>query len=211
MRAEVQTAGRGRHGKVFESPRGNSYTSFILRPRVPLRDLPQLSLVAGLAVVDAISLLAPELPPARCKWPNDVLVNGRKVCGILVEKVGSNDTDPVVVGIGINLVSHPDIADMAIDDLRNLGARCPDRNLLLRYLGERLQVYVSTWECAGFGALKDAWLARAAGLGRNATIEGEYPVHGRVEGIDDGGALLIRQDGIVVRCHSGSLVFAEAI
>ena len=110
VRAASQSAGRGRRGRSFASPPGNSYTSFVLRPEGAPERVAQIALVAGLAVAEAIARLAPGLPAPRCKWPNDVLVDGHKVCGILVEASSSGErVDHVVVGIGINLASHPAI------------------------------------------------------------------------------------------------------
>ena len=210
VRARKQTAGRGRQGRSFRSPEGNSYTSLILRPSGPIAVLPQLALVIGLAVADAIREFAPSIPPARCKWPNDVLVGGAKVSGILVESNLSACLEAVVAGIGINLVSHPDLPGGYATDLAAEGAESDDRNLLLGILCRWLEERIGAWEASGFEALKDAWLERAAGIGRPATLVGKQPVNGLVAGIGEDGALLLEANGALHRFVSGTLILRSA-
>ena len=201
VRARLQTGGRGRRGRVFVSPPGNSYTSFILRPCVTPRDLPQLSLVAGVAVAESIEASAPEIAPARCKWPNDILVNDAKVAGILVEAGG----DAVIVGIGINLVSHPVIRGVATTDLASEGAPGVDRDLLLATLCRCLKNRVTDWERFGFASQRQAWLDRAAGIGARASFDGDTSLEGRIVGLADDGALIVESDGRHMRVVSGTL------
>jgi len=213
VRAESQTAGRGRRGKSFASPPGNSYTSFILRPGGAPGRSAQIALVAGLAVAEAIAELAPDLPTPACKWPNDVLVGGHKVSGILVEAATSGDTvDHVIVGIGINLVSHPEIPGLRIGDLASLGAPGVGRDTMLAALSRRLLDRMATWQASGFGALREAWLDRAAGLGHRVRIEeGARALAGKLVDIDDDGALVLAEaDGPRHRVLSGSLVLEDA-
>ena len=206
VRARLQTGGRGRRGRAFVSPAGNSYTSFILRPRVAPRDLPQLSLVTGVAVAEAIEATAPEIAPARCKWPNDILVNDAKVAGILVEAGG----DAVIVGIGINLVSHPDIRGGAATDLASEGAAGVDRDLLLATLCRRLKDRVRHWERFGFASQRQAWLDRAAGIGARASVSGDTSLEGRIVGLAHDGALIMESGGRHMRVVSGTLRLASA-
>ena len=201
VRARRQTGGRGRRGKVFVSPPGNSYTSFILRPRIAPRDLPQLSLVTGVAVAESIETSAPGTAPVRCKWPNDILINGAKVAGVLVETGG----DAVIVGIGVNLVSHPDIRGVPTTDLAREGAPGVDRDLLLATLCRRLKDRVSDWESSGFASQRRAWLDRAAGIGARASIRGDSSMEGRIVGLAHDGALIMESDGRRIRVVSGSL------
>ncbi len=210
VRARKQTAGRGRQGRSFRSPEGNSYTSLILRPSSPITVLPQLGLVIGLAVTDAIREFAPSIPPALCKWPNDVLVGGAKVAGILVESSLSARLEAVVAGIGINLVNHPELPGVHATDLAAEGAASGDRDLLLgivcRWLAER----VGVWEASGFEALKDAWLERAAGIGRPATLVGKQSVDGLLAGIGEDGTLLLEANGALHSFVSGTLILKDA-
>ncbi len=212
VRAVEQRSGRGRRGKTFASPPGNSYTSFLLRPDCAQADAPQIALLAGLAVARAIRELAPDLPPAQCKWPNDVLIDGDKVCGILVEAVSTGARlDAVVVGIGVNLVSHPSLDGVRISDLRILGAQV-DRNAWLIALASHLKGLVDLWSHGGFAAVRKAWLDHAAGLNSPVTHcdETRPPLHGTLAGIDEAGAVLIADTaGQTHRCVSGSLVLED--
>lgn len=213
VRAVSQSAGRGRRGKSFASPPGNSYTSFILRPQGSPERAAQLALVAGLAVADAIAALAPGLPAPRCKWPNDVLVDGHKVSGILVEAASSGERiDHVIVGIGINLVSHPEIEGHRIGDLAGLGAGLVDRDAMLVALSRDFHDRVTVWQAGGFQALRAAWIARAAGMGRAVRVEdGSRTLHGELVDIDGEGALLLAETpAIRHRVVSGSLFLEEA-
>ena len=216
VRAVAQSAGRGRRGRRFFSPPGNSFTSFVLRPRGPSARVAELALVAGLAVAEAIESVAPDLPRPLCKWPNDVLVAGRKVCGVLVEAASNGGlVDHAAVGIGINLVRHPGLAGLAGEgggDLASLGARGVDRDSILAPLAQRLKARFEHWQARGFAALRGDWLARAAGLGgRVAVDDGRGGIEGRLVTVDDDGALVVMDDG--GRRHrilSGSLAMAAA-
>ncbi len=207
VRARVQTSGRGRRGREFVSPPGNSYTSFVLRPRVAPRDLPQVSLITGVAVAESIEAAAPDLAPARCKWPNDILLNDAKVAGILVETAGS----AVIAGIGVNLVSHPAIRDVVTTDLASEGARGVDRDLLLAALCRRLKDRVTDWESSGFYSHRRAWLDRAAGIGAHALVSGDIDTQGRVVGLAHDGALIMESGGRHMRVVSGTLRMAPAM
>ena len=208
VRATSQSAGRGRRGRSFASPPGNSYTSFVVRPARPAGTLPQIAPVAGLAVAEALERIAPGLPRPLCKWPNDVLVDGRKVCGILVETTSARrETQAVVIGIGVNLVSHPDISGEAIGDIASLGGPRLDRDDWLDALAGRLWARLLEWRRDGFAAVRGALLDRMAGLGGDVFVSGPPPLSGRLAGIDENGALLVvDRFGVAHRCISGSLV-----
>ena len=205
VRARLQTGGRGRRGRVFLSPPGNSYTSFILKPRIAPRNLPQLSLITGVAVAETIEALAPV--PVRCKWPNDILINDAKVAGVLVE----TDDDAAIVGIGINLVSHPSIKGVATTDLAAEGAPDVDRDSLLVMLWGRLRCRVTDWEMNGFGSQRQAWLERAAGIGACASLSGDTSLEGRLVGLAHDGALIMESGGRTTRVVSGTLRLAPGV
>jgi len=119
--ARAQTAGRGRRGRRWSSPEGNLYVSIILRTDKPPAEAAQLSLATGLALAEALEGLLPEGVTVRCKWPNDVLVDGCKIAGILLESSGAARVDWIVVGCGVNVVSHPDLAAYPATDLSAAG------------------------------------------------------------------------------------------
>ena len=119
--AETQTAGRGRYGRIWQSPRGNLYVSFVFESN-PMRDK-YLSFLTGLALAESL----PEFN-VRLKWPNDVLLEGKKVAGILLETTG----DKIIVGIGVNLVSSPD--KNMLYPTANLGGRLSPIGLVKRLM-----------------------------------------------------------------------------
>jgi BirA family biotin operon repressor/biotin-[acetyl-CoA-carboxylase] ligase len=208
--ADTQTAGRGRLGRTWASARGvNLYMSVLLRPNVPPAAAPQLSLVAGLAV--ARSLEGEGLDP-RIKWPNDVLLDGRKVCGILTELEAEADRVAfVVVGIGVNLNSRldhfpPELHDKATSVLLATGRMVSRAAFTARLLAELERCYGRYIE-AGFGVLADDWNARSALTGRTVTVAGaaREAVTGRCTGIDADGALLVAGGAGVHRVLAGDV------
>ncbi len=126
--AMQQTAGRGRRGRSWVSPPGNLYASLLLRPSCPPEEAAQLGFVTALAVADALEEMAPGLPPIACKWPNDVLVGGRKIAGILLEsEIGADQNLAfLIIGLGVNLVFAPADAEFPATSLsRARGFRPP--------------------------------------------------------------------------------------
>ena len=208
-----QQAGRGRRGRSWVSPPGNLYLSVVLRPACPARHVAQLSFVAALAVVDLVD--GPLPGRARCKWPNDILVDGAKVAGILLESAlgACGRVDWVVLGIGVNLASHPGIAgpvpSTSLAAAGGAPALAPEDALplLLAALARRRQ----DWQAQGFGAVRRAWLARAHGLGGPVTVEnGGRRRAGVFAGLDADGALVLAQaDGSRLSIAAGDVVFGD--
>ena len=191
--AEEQTAGRGRSGRNWVSRPGNLYASLLLTFSRPLATVPQLSLVAGLAAHEAISRLAPNLP-FRLKWPNDVLVDGAKVCGILIEgRMNPQSTaHNVVVGIGVNLAHHPDVAGRPATSLAAFGVPAGPR-LALSRLSAAFEHWRKVWdEGEGMPAIREAWLERALAIGLAVSVNtGPERIEGRFQGLDADGAMLL--------------------
>ncbi len=211
--ARRQTAGRGRRGRAYVSPPGNLFASLILRPAMA-PDLAALSgFAASLAIAETMDALAPNLPAATCKWPNDVLVDGKKVGAILIEASSTHGVvDSLVVGIGINLVAHPEIADYPAGDLADLGAPglTPDR--FLERLAAHLDRWLKVWRQDGMAGLREAWLARAAGLGKPIEVRLENTSFcGQFRDLDSDGALLLDMEGGECRkVTAGAVFFPEA-
>lgn len=197
--ADAQTSGRGRLGRSWVSRPGlNLYLSVLLRPALPPAAAPQLSLVTGLAVAEALEGegLAPSI-----KWPNDVLLGGRKACGILTELEAEADrVEFVVVGIGVNLNSGeedfpPELRERATSALLAGGRRIDRAGFAARLL-ERIEICYSRFRSGGFGALAEGWERRSALSGRDVTVDGiEGRIAGRYAGIDADGALLLDVEG----------------
>ena len=209
----VQRAGRGRRGRSWVSPPGNLYLSVVLRPACEARSVAQLSFVAALAVQDLVDGLLPGR--ARCKWPNDILVDGGKVAGVLLESVlgPGGRVDWVVLGIGVNLSSHPGIeGPVPSTSVADAGASAlaPEDALpsLLAALAQRRR----EWETQGFAAVRSSWIARAHGRGGPVTVtNGERRLTGIFEGLDEEGALVLAQpSGARLSIAAGDVFFGDA-
>jgi BirA family biotin operon repressor/biotin-[acetyl-CoA-carboxylase] ligase len=197
--ADEQTGGRGRHGRAWTSPPGNLYASVLLRPSCAMADATQLSLVAALALAEALESLGPAGVGPRLKWPNDVLIDGAKVAGLLLE--GAPDRDGrcafVIIGSGVNLTSCPDGTPYPAGHLRRAGF-VPDLGpgiVLEAYLAA-LATWLRAWLAGGFTVVREAWLARAFGIGGEVRLRlDREELAGRFLDLTENGALLLEQAG----------------
>jgi BirA family biotin operon repressor/biotin-[acetyl-CoA-carboxylase] ligase len=197
-----QTAGRGRRGRAWESLSGNLAATLLLTSARPEAEWPQLSFAAAIAAADMVAGFAPRAHIA-VKWPNDVLADGKKLAGILLERAG----DRLVIGIGANLAHFPQGTEFPATSLAALGVTPPDSDVALAALAGHLAKWYEVWRAQGFAPLRDAWLARAAGLGTR--IRARLPDEERkgvFEGIDASGALLLNE-GTRTRAISAGDVF----
>lgn len=205
--ARVQTAGRGRQGRAWVSQPGNLHASLLLRPEAPMARAAQLGFAAGLAVADAIGAFASKAS-VTLKWPNDVLLDGRKAAGILLESEGNaaGRVAFVVIGIGVNLAVSPAGTEFPATSLKAVTGTAPMPEAFLAVLASALALWYERWRTDGFAALRRAWLARAAGLGQalRARLPGET-VEGRFAGLDDDGLLLLDAPGGRRRIAAGDV------
>ena len=204
VRADAQAGGRGRGGKVWSSPPGNFYGTFVVRPLRDAREAAQLSFVAAVALGDVLK--AEGLEP-QLKWPNDVLLDGAKVSGILLEMHGPH----VLIGMGVNIASHPAVPGYASTCLSDEGVDISPKAFGQR-LSNALHSWIARWEAEGFATIREAWLQRAYGLSQPimARLPGEKVLQGRFEGLDSDGALLLRGDAGLTTVHAGDLYFNAA-
>ncbi len=211
--ARRQTAGRGRRGRRWESPVGNLYFSVIMRPRVDTATGAQVSFVAALAIADAVAGILPAGARIEQKWPNDVLVRGAKITGILLESSGGagHSVDWIVVGCGVNVAQAPETAGLASTCLHREGAPDADVRDVLVLVLERLRFWRDTWIRDGFAPVREAWLARARGLGGPVTVRlPGRELQGRFAGMDGAGALLLDlPDGGRRQVTAGEVYFGE--
>jgi BirA family biotin operon repressor/biotin-[acetyl-CoA-carboxylase] ligase len=194
--ARRQTRGRGRSGRRWASQAGNLHASLLQRLACPLGVVHQLSLVAGVAVADAISAAAGRrIAGLRLKWPNDVLIGEAKCAGILAESQsgGTAQEVVVVVGVGINLASHPGDLGRPTTDLAAHGIRAAPQ-AMLGALAPAMERWLGVWACgAGFAQVRRAWLAHAGAVGEGIVADtGAERIAGTFLGLDEGGALLLR-------------------
>lgn len=196
--AEEQTAGRGRRGRIWESPKGcNLYFSLLLRPQIAPERAPMLTPVMAVAVVRGIqrTMAADGL---LIKWPNDIVADGKKICGILTElELGSapGTTGHVVIGVGINVCRQefaPELADKATT-LEAVFGTAPDRHKLLENIMECFEeAYEGFLQCGNLSCLKDTYEALLVNLGREVCVldpAGQW--QGIAKGIDEQGRLLV--------------------
>lgn len=203
--AAHQRAGRGRRGRAWQSDPGNLAATLLIRP---VREgFAQLSFAAALAVADTAAHFAPKTA-ISVKWPNDVLADGKKLAGILLESGRDERGHWLAVGIGVNLASHPQGTEFPATALAALGITPPSPDHALEVLAARFAHWYGLWMKDGFEPLRAAWLARAGGLGM--PIRARLPHqehHGVFEGIDDHGALLLNQQGALRVIAAGEVFF----
>jgi BirA family transcriptional regulator, biotin operon repressor / biotin---[acetyl-CoA-carboxylase] ligase len=169
--AGLQTAGRGRRARPWASPRGNLYATLVLKPTEPPETVALRSFAAALALRDACVQLTGLPDSFTLKWPNDVLLNGGKLAGILLESAGLGTTSPVLcIGIGVNLIAAPDASTVEpgavppVSLMQETGHRiAPDA--FLDALAPAYAHWEATFQTQGFSSLRTAWLSHAARLG----------------------------------------------
>lgn len=189
LRAERQTAGRGRLGRPWVSPPGNLYASLLvwLRPNDP--PAATLALVTAVALDETIAVFLPDHTAWHLKWPNDLLLDGAKLSGILLERAD----DAVVIGIGVNLAHHPDLPDRVTTSLAARGVAV-DPTALLDVLADTMARWLARWRNEGLAPVRARWLERAHPIGTALTAR--LPDGGAIDGLFDGlgedGALILR-------------------
>ena len=194
-----QTAGRGRRGRAWDTADGNLATTLLL---TPMANFAQLSFVAALAVADTALEFAPHAA-VTVKWPNDVLADGKKLAGILLE----SGQGWLAIGIGINMAAYPEGTEFPATSLAQFVAP-PSRDDALTVLAARFAHWYALWMEQGFESVRSAWLARAGGLG--LPIRARLPHetrHGVFEGIDASGALLLNEQGTIRPISAGEVFF----
>ena len=200
--ADHQTAGRGRRGRAWaDAPGASLLASIVVRPRLPLARLAAVSLASAVAVAEALAAAAGLAP--RLKWPNDVLVGGRKLAGILVES-RLTPAPLLVVGVGVNLhqASFAPPLDARATSVRIETGRSVERDTLLAALLEAFDVWRARLEGEGVGPVRARWLALADTVGRRVTVDG---LEGTAVGLDADGALLVDDGAAVRRVMAGEI------
>ena len=196
--ARRQTAGRGTHGREWESPAGNLHLSVLLRPRGPMREAPQWALLAAVALHQAAG------PQTRLKWPNDLLLNGAKAGGILAETAATPDGRIawLTLGFGVNLAHAPELPGRAT---AALGAEPPE-DFATRLLAALAEWYARRLR-ENFAPIREAWLAAGPEHGAQLSVlRGATRLAGRYEGLSEDGGLLLATGGRVHALHAGEIV-----
>lgn len=201
LRAERQTGGRGRMGRSWESPAGNLFCSTLVRLRAGDPAPHSLALVAANAVHAVVAPLC--AGQARIKWPNDVLVDGAKIAGILLERAG----DAVVVGIGVNVAGHPTGLDRPVTSLTAQGSDI-DATAVLDRLAQLFAHWLGLWRAQGLEPVRAHWLlnAHATGSALRVQLPDGETVDGGFETLDADGMLILRlANGESRAIHAGDV------
>ncbi len=207
--AEKQTAGRGRRGRNWVSPYArNIYCSLLWRFDAPMSALEGLSLVVAMAIHEALVDLG--VKKAQLKWPNDLLVEGKKLSGILIEVRGDLvDYCNVVIGFGIN-VDMPEASQKAIDqawtDLKMLLGEAPNRNRVLGLVLQSIANHLQTFEQSGFAGFQKRWNELDIFINQPVEVHaGQSRQAGIARGVNVRGALLLEHDGVIREIHGGEV------
>ncbi|MDH7638610.1 biotin--[acetyl-CoA-carboxylase] ligase [Sphingomonas oryzagri] len=201
VRAEQQRGGRGRQGRAWVSPPGNLYASVLVRLQPHDPPAPSLALVAAVAVTETAEAFgaAPQI-----KWPNDLLVDGAKLSGILLERAG----DAVVVGIGVNLAHHPEDIDRPATSLATILGHAPEPDAFVGALAESFARWLYRWRAEGLAPVRSRWLEKAHPIGTalSARLPDGASLDGLFDGLDAMGALRLRlADGEVHVIHAADV------
>ena len=210
--AKTQSRGRGRRGRQWVSPPGNLYASLLLIDAVPPRFAPQLGFVAGVALVHALLECIGDDTRLRLKWPNDLLFDGAKLAGILLESaILADGRFACIIGIGVNCVACPSGLPYRATALAEIGAwRSQAQDVFLHLSGALLSGLDRFAGGAGFGAIRREWLTFAAGLGDQIRVETPAgSVVGIFRAIDEAGRLIIACDDAEKIIEAGDVWLAE--
>ena len=206
--AESQSAGKGRLGRTWSAPEGKGlWVSLLLRPNLPPDQAPLITLCAAMAMARAVRETAGI--DTRIKWPNDLICEGRKLCGILLELSADPDSiEYVVVGTGVNMregAYPPELKDRAVV-IAELTEKAPlRREVLVRYLAA-MEALIDRLERDGFAGIAEDYRALSCTLGSRVQVSGAIEMTGTAEDIDETGALLVRDDnGETRRVLSGDV------
>jgi BirA family transcriptional regulator, biotin operon repressor / biotin---[acetyl-CoA-carboxylase] ligase len=208
--AARQSAGRGRQGRHWESRAGNLYATLLVSLPVRADIAAQTSFVAALAVFDVAAGVLADPGKLALKWPNDVLLDGAKLSGVLIETVAQDQgRTTVAIGIGINLAHAPEHTRYGATSLAAHDAHVAPDDAFER-LAAAMAARLAAWnDGRGFAVVRHDWTARAAGLGRVASVTmGERTVTGEFTGLASDGALLLSEGGRQHAIHAGEVSLA---
>jgi len=208
VQARVQTAGRGSRGRGWSDPVGNLAISVVLRPDAALVQHAGLwPFVSALALHDALAGAAGDATGLRIKWPNDIVLSGRKLAGILIETGGPAAAPWVVIGFGANIASAPQIEGRALACLADAGCT-EDAPAIGRRLLWALDARIAQWQRDGFEAIRVAWLAQAHAVGARLAIRrGDDYIEGSFQGLSEQGHLMLGLDNAdILRVSTGEIL-----
>jgi len=205
--ADRQTGGRGRNGRSWESQEGNLFCSILLKPKCRPEIFSLFSFVCALAVTGALEALTGN-SELTLKWPNDVLLNGKKVCGILLESaIRGNETEYLIIGIGVNLLHYPEETLYPVTSIFAETDKEISRDDLLDEIVKQFEVYQSEFLGCGFAGIRNQWLQYAHNIDHTIGVNlADESTHGIFRGIDENGNLLLEiSDGSISKIANGDV------
>jgi len=205
-----QTAGRGSRGRDWQSPEGNLFLSVLLRPELPVAALGVFPLLAGLAVVDAVRIMAPKAKPPMLKWPNDILWENAKLAGVLIDaQPEAGQIGWLVIGMGLNLAASPAIAERRTACLADLGIEVTPVDAAYAVLAA-LSIRLDDFATFGVEAIQDSWLDQAHPVGTYLTVRGAgAETGGRFAGLSSSGELLLRVESRIEKFQTGEILLGH--
>ena len=211
--AARQTAGRGRQGRSWISPEGNLHASLLLTDPSSPALAAQLGFVAGVCLIDALREATGAGERIKLKWPNDALLDGAKISGLLLEASQSlSGALAIVVGFGVNCAHHPENLAYASADLSSFGPLA-NASAIQRAIDLHFRKWLAVWRRGeGFADIRGAWIARAAGIGSTISVVTPLARHsGRFTGIDSAGRLVLDGDSGQTSIDAGDVFLTPAI
>ena len=210
--SEKQTNAKGRSGKYWESPLGGVWLSIILKPNVDHSRLPLITLATGVAVAKTLERIGVENP--EIKWPNDIMINGKKVCGILTEAVAKfNTIENVIVGVGIDanleISDFPEALQPGTTTLKDELGRSGDENLLIKLFLEEFEKVSETFYKTDYESILKGWRKRSYTIGKIVEVREPFNIYydAYVVGIGKEGALIVEKiDGTLEKVISGECI-----
>ncbi len=209
--ADTQTGGRGRNGRVWSSPRGNLHASLLLIDPAPPHRAAELGFVAGVAAAHALREILGGDRRVTIKWPNDVLHDGAKLCGILLESANLPDGRfACVAGVGVNCRLHPANTPYKATNLSAIAGQPVAPARVFARLSATMTHWLDVWAAgAGFEAIRAEWLSLAAGLGRSISVARHLrTIEGTFQTIDATGRLILEQASGQVAIEAGDVFFS---
>lgn len=207
--SDYQTSGRGQKGRPWSSLPGNLHLSLLLESDKDLKKLTNLAFLTSVAIAEIIESIAPASSKIELKWPNDVLIDGKKVAGILMESLKVSGKQFMIIGMGVNILHTPDVPERAVTSLaEEFGYTEDPQEFMVKLVNHFDDAYLRWQADEDFAIIRREWLARAFALNEVVTIDrGQQRISGLFRGIDEAG-------GIVIELASGeqyTMNFGELI
>ncbi|MCE3233328.1 MAG: birA [Rickettsiaceae bacterium] len=206
--ADQQTGGHGRYGRKWESPTGNLYMSLILKLSANLEKIAQISFVMALAVGQALLEILPQNSILQYKWPNDVLVNKKKISGILLESIVKGSNINLIVGVGVNIANAPKNVGIPVTCLKNCGLLEVTSEQLFTKILELFEKELNLWQNGEFSYIRDRWLQYAYKINEQIEVNlGGQKMSGIFKGVNSDGELELLIDGNLKLIPAGEVYF----